>query len=88
MTSTNVYTLVTDEVLDREIVSEYNITITAMDEGNPPYSTNKTVALRISDVNDNAPLFEQQSYTAYVLENNAPGMSIFAVSAKDKDYWQ
>ncbi|XP_064181992.1 protocadherin gamma-A11-like isoform X20 [Anguilla rostrata] len=85
LTSTNVYTLVTDEVLDREKVSEYNITITATDEGSPPYSSNKTVVLRISDVNDNAPMFEQQSYTTYVFENNAPGISIFAVRASDSD---
>ncbi|XP_064182030.1 protocadherin gamma-A11-like [Anguilla rostrata] len=83
--SSNFYTLVTDEVLDREKVSGYNITITAMDEGSPPHSTNKILTLRISDVNDNAPLFDQHTYTAYVLENNAPGTSIFAVSAKDND---
>ncbi|KAJ8246898.1 hypothetical protein GJAV_G00256580 [Gymnothorax javanicus] len=66
------------EVLDREKVSEYNITIIASDEGSPPHSTNKTLALRISDVNDNAPVFDHQSYNAYVSENNVPGTSIFA----------
>ncbi|XP_064181990.1 protocadherin gamma-A11-like isoform X19 [Anguilla rostrata] len=83
--STNFYTLVTDGALDREKVSEYNITITATDEGSPPYSINKTLTLRISDVNDNVPLFERQTYTAYVLENNVLGMSIFAVRARDID---
>ncbi len=33
--SPNFYSLVTDELLDREKVSEYNITITAIDEGSP-----------------------------------------------------
>ncbi|XP_014055465.2 protocadherin gamma-A11 isoform X9 [Salmo salar] len=83
--STNFYSLVSDQALDRETVSEYNITITAADEGSPPFSTNKTVTLKISDVNDNAPLFPRQSYTAYVVENNPPGMSIFSVKASDKD---
>ncbi|KPP58087.1 hypothetical protein Z043_124117, partial [Scleropages formosus] len=53
--SSNFYILTTDHVLDREKISEYNITITAVDEGSPPYSTNKTVTLKLSDVNDNAP---------------------------------
>uniref|UniRef100_A0A8C9TQ09 Cadherin domain-containing protein n=1 Tax=Scleropages formosus TaxID=113540 RepID=A0A8C9TQ09_SCLFO len=85
LSSSNFYSLITDHVLDREKISQYNITITAVDEGSPPYSTNKTVTLKLSDVNDNAPLFKQKSYSAHVLENNAPGASIFAVSAADAD---
>ncbi|XP_049330725.1 protocadherin gamma-A11-like isoform X31 [Astyanax mexicanus] len=83
--SSNFYSLITNQFLDREKCSEYNITITATDEGFPSFSTNKTLNLKISDVNDNAPLFQHQSYTAYVLENNTPGVSIFAVTAADKD---
>uniref|UniRef100_A0A8C9U4D4 Protocadherin gamma-C5-like n=1 Tax=Scleropages formosus TaxID=113540 RepID=A0A8C9U4D4_SCLFO len=85
LSSFNFYRLTVDYVLDREKISQYNITITAVDEGSPPYSTNKTVTLKLSDVNDNAPLFKQKSYSAHVLENNAPGASIFAVSATDAD---
>ncbi|XP_055033354.2 protocadherin gamma-A4 isoform X26 [Misgurnus anguillicaudatus] len=83
--SANFYTLVTDELLDREKISEYNITITATDEGSPSFSTNKTLNLKISDVNDNAPVFQRQSYTAYVMENNSPGVSVLSVKAHDKD---
>ncbi|XP_049330735.1 protocadherin gamma-A11-like isoform X41 [Astyanax mexicanus] len=83
--SSNFYSVVTDQVLDRETKPEYNITIRATDDGSPSFSTNKTLNLKISDVNDNAPLFQHQSYTAYVLENNTPGVSIFAVTAADKD---
>ncbi|XP_042566742.1 protocadherin gamma-A11-like isoform X33 [Clupea harengus] len=83
--SSNFYNLVTDGVLDREKVSEYNITITATDEGSPSFSANKTVTVKISDVNDNAPYFHQQSYIAYLTENNSPGVSIFAVTASDED---
>ncbi|XP_051506046.1 protocadherin gamma-A11-like isoform X4 [Myxocyprinus asiaticus] len=79
------YSLVTDELLDREMVSEYNITITAIDEGSPSFSTNKTLNLKISDVNDNAPVFQRQSYTAYVMENNSPGVSVSSVKAHDRD---
>ncbi|XP_026095425.1 protocadherin gamma-A5-like isoform X5 [Carassius auratus] len=81
----NFYSLITYENLDREKISEYNITITAIDEGSPSFSTNKTLTLKISDVNDNAPVFQRQSYTAYVMENNSPGVSILSVKAHDKD---
>nr|XP_046180217.1 protocadherin gamma-A11-like isoform X9 [Oncorhynchus gorbuscha] len=84
--SSNFYSLVSDQALDRETVSEYDITITATDEGSPSFSTNKTVTLKLSDVNDNAPLFTRQSYAACVIENNLPGMSIFSVKASDKDF--
>ncbi|KAK2834290.1 hypothetical protein Q7C36_014991 [Tachysurus vachellii] len=84
-TSSNIYSLVTDRILDREMFPEYNITITATDEGSPSLSTNKTLRLKISDVNDNAPVFQRHSYTAYVMENNSPGVSIFAVTATDRD---
>ncbi|XP_077103403.1 protocadherin gamma-A11-like isoform X17 [Siphateles boraxobius] len=83
--SSNFYSLITDQPLDREKMSEYNITITAIDEGSPSFSTNKTLTLKISDVNDNAPVFQRQSYTAYVLENNSPGVSVLSVKAHDKD---
>ncbi|XP_067374409.1 protocadherin gamma-A11-like isoform X36 [Channa argus] len=83
--STNFYTLMSDDFLDREAVAEYNISITAIDEGSPPYSTNETISLRISDVNDNAPLFPQELMTAFITENNSPGMSLLSVKASDKD---
>uniref|UniRef100_A0A671PHF3 Cadherin domain-containing protein n=1 Tax=Sinocyclocheilus anshuiensis TaxID=1608454 RepID=A0A671PHF3_9TELE len=83
--SSNFYSLITDQLLDREKMSEYNITITAIDEGSPSFSTNKTLTLKISDVNDNAPVFQRQSYTAYVMENNSPGVSVLSVKAHDKD---
>ncbi|XP_053541579.1 protocadherin gamma-A11 isoform X15 [Ictalurus punctatus] len=84
-TSSNFFSLITGLVLDREMFSEYNITITATDEGSPSLSSNTTLRLKISDVNDNAPVFQRRSYTAYVMENNSPGVSIFAVTATDRD---
>uniref|UniRef100_A0A3B5AIV9 Protocadherin 2 gamma 28 n=1 Tax=Stegastes partitus TaxID=144197 RepID=A0A3B5AIV9_9TELE len=82
----NFYSLISDDVLDRETVPEYNITITAMDEGSPPYSTNKTINLRIADVNDHAPVFTQNVLTAFITENNSPGMSVLSVKASDRDF--
>ncbi|XP_037833373.1 protocadherin gamma-A3 isoform X10 [Kryptolebias marmoratus] len=85
---TNYYNLVSDQQLDRESVSEYNITITATDYGSPPLFNSTQLHLKISDVNDNAPLFDKNSYSAYVMENNQPGLSIFTVNAQDSDWHQ
>ncbi|XP_046901940.1 protocadherin gamma-A11-like isoform X9 [Hypomesus transpacificus] len=84
----NYYSLVTTSELDRELMSDYNITITATDEGSPPLSSSKTIHLSVSDVNDNPPVFEEQSYSAYVSENNKPGSSICSVTARDPDWRQ
>ncbi|XP_018422228.1 PREDICTED: protocadherin alpha-C2-like isoform X7 [Nanorana parkeri] len=81
----NTYKLVTDGKLDREKCPSYNITVTATDSGNPPLSSQKTLYVEISDVNDNPPVFEESSYSMYVLENNAPGVSLFSVKAMDPD---
>ncbi|CAB1325296.1 unnamed protein product [Coregonus sp. 'balchen'] len=84
----NYYSLVTTGELDRELVSDYNITITATDEGSPPLSSFKSIQLSVADVNDNPPLFEEQSYSAHVTENNRPGSSLCSVTARDPDWRQ
>ncbi|XP_035765860.1 protocadherin alpha-6-like, partial [Neolamprologus brichardi] len=81
----NTYSVVTKDVLDREVVSHYEITIKATDCGEPPLSTFKTLRIEISDVNDNSPHFKQNPLEFYLVENNAAGKSIFSVSASDND---
>uniref|UniRef100_A0A8D0HMR0 Cadherin domain-containing protein n=1 Tax=Sphenodon punctatus TaxID=8508 RepID=A0A8D0HMR0_SPHPU len=82
----NFYSLVTDGPLDREQVSEYNVTITARDRGNPPLSTITALSLKILDKNDNPPTFTQTSYAGYIAENNPRGASIFTLEASDPDW--
>ncbi|XP_058505661.1 protocadherin gamma-A2-like isoform X37 [Solea solea] len=82
------YTLITEIALDRELAARYNITVTCNDEGVPSLSSSVTLTLQISDVNDNAPVFERSSYEAYIVENNTPGLSIFTVKARDADWNQ
>uniref|UniRef100_A0A8C9UQI6 Cadherin domain-containing protein n=1 Tax=Spermophilus dauricus TaxID=99837 RepID=A0A8C9UQI6_SPEDA len=81
----NYYRLVTERTLDRELTSEYNITVTATDQGNPTLSTQTHVLLLVTDINDNPPLFYQDSYSIYIPENNPRGASIFSVRAQDID---
>ncbi|XP_069812547.1 protocadherin gamma-B2-like [Dendropsophus ebraccatus] len=84
-TSGNYYKLVTTTSVDREKVSQYNITIIATDNGSPQLSANKTVQLNISDVNDNPPVFAIKNYVVYIQENNLQGTSIHGIHASDCD---
>uniref|UniRef100_A0A8D3CWG2 Cadherin domain-containing protein n=1 Tax=Scophthalmus maximus TaxID=52904 RepID=A0A8D3CWG2_SCOMX len=81
----NYYALITDAALDREHMSECNITVIASDAGLPPLSTKRTFYLKISDVNDNAPVFPRGFYSAFIAENNSPGVSVLSVKAEDPD---
>ncbi|XP_061786134.1 protocadherin beta-15-like [Nerophis lumbriciformis] len=84
----NYYSLVTTGKLDRELVSDYNITISATDEGSPSLSSFKSLHLSVADINDNPPVFEEQSYSAYVSENNKAGSTLCSVKARDPDWRQ
>ncbi|NWW83586.1 PCDB4 protein, partial [Climacteris rufus] len=81
----NYYELVTVSALDREERAEHILSVTAADAGSPPLTSTQTFTVAISDVNDNAPVFNQTSYTMYVRENNAPSLFVGAVSAADAD---
>ncbi|CAL8270461.1 unnamed protein product [Boreogadus saida] len=84
----NYYTLVTTEPLDRELVPEYNITVHVADEGSPPLTSSKHIHLTVGDVNDNPPVFKEQSYNAYLVERNTPGHRLCSVAAHDPDWRQ
>uniref|UniRef100_A0A8C8UE97 Protocadherin beta 14 n=1 Tax=Peromyscus maniculatus bairdii TaxID=230844 RepID=A0A8C8UE97_PERMB len=84
-TEENFYTLVTEGALDRESRAEYNITITVTDMGTPRLTTQHTITVQVSDINDNAPAFTQTSYTLFVQENNSPALHIGTISATDSD---
>ncbi|XP_069725648.1 protocadherin beta-15-like [Phaenicophaeus curvirostris] len=81
----NYYELVTVTTLDREEMARYIVTVTAADAGTPPLTTTQTFTVDISDVNDNAPVFNQTSYTMYVRENNVPTVLVGTVYASDAD---
>uniref|UniRef100_A0A8C5IFR6 Protocadherin gamma-C3 n=1 Tax=Junco hyemalis TaxID=40217 RepID=A0A8C5IFR6_JUNHY len=79
----NYYELRTNAALDRERTAEYNITITATDWGRKRLSSQESIFVQISDVNDNPPEFTQEIYTMSVTENNSPILGHF--SATDPD---
>ncbi|XP_063784868.1 protocadherin alpha-7-like isoform X3 [Pseudophryne corroboree] len=82
------FSLIVNGRLDREVQSVYEVVITATDEGSPALSVSKTLKVDISDVNDNAPLFQQFVDTIIIKENNPPGSHIYTASASDPDIGQ
>ncbi|XP_068182543.1 protocadherin alpha-3-like [Antennarius striatus] len=84
-TKDKMYSLVTKSPLDREKQSQYDLTVSAKDAGQPPLSSEKTISVVVSDVNDNSPEFSLSPYTFYVTEGNDPGVSVFSVKASDRD---
>ncbi|XP_051565146.1 protocadherin-8-like [Myxocyprinus asiaticus] len=79
------FMIVTTTTLDRETISEYNLTVISEDLGTPPFKTFKQYTIRITDENDNAPLFSKDVYDVSVVENNVPGSYITTVVARDLD---
>ncbi|KAM8749513.1 protocadherin-8 [Acanthopagrus schlegelii] len=79
------YMIVTAANLDRERISEYNLTVMAEDFGSPPLRKITQYTIRLSDENDNAPHFSKAVTEVSVVENNAPGAYITTVQATDAD---
>ncbi|XP_063269940.1 protocadherin gamma-B5-like [Prinia subflava] len=79
------YKVVTASALDREQAAEQRVTVVARDRGRPALRSSRELVLEVSDVNDNAPVFEEAAYSAYVAENNAAGALVVRVQARDAD---
>lgn len=75
---TGVITLI--EMLDYERAKDYFLTIQAIDGGTPPLSNVATVNITVTDCNDNAPIFNQISYSARIKEDAQVGDKILQVS--------
>lgn len=55
--------------LDRETESDYDLVLTAVDQGNSPRSAVATVTVTVLDVNDFAPQFSPETLFIHVMEN-------------------
>ncbi|KAM4834271.1 protocadherin Fat 4 [Thomomys bottae] len=71
--------------LDREVASNYTLTVVATDKGQPPMSASAEVLVTVLDINDNSPVFAQPSYAVEVSEATLPGTDILQVLATDGD---
>jgi hypothetical protein len=57
--------------LDRESIANYTLVVKATDSGGNSVTNNATI--RVLDVNDNKPVFNQSSYSVLILENKPSG---------------
>ncbi|XP_030001062.1 protocadherin-19 isoform X4 [Sphaeramia orbicularis] len=78
-------TILVDGRLDREQKDTYNLTIQAEDSGIPPLRATKSLVVKVTDENDNPPLFLKPHYQEMVMENNLPGSCLLEVAAEDPD---
>lgn len=61
------------------------MTVQAQDAGKPMLSSTVTVYINVIDENDNAPVFETNSYNVDVYENATVNVPVVAVMATDRD---
>ncbi|KAM9622277.1 protocadherin Fat 1 [Trichechus inunguis] len=73
------------QLLDRETISGYTLTIQASDNGSPPRVNTTTVNIDVSDVNDNPPVFSKGNYSVIIQENKPVGFSVLQLVVTDED---
>ncbi|XP_052430016.1 protocadherin alpha-8-like isoform X12 [Carassius gibelio] len=71
--------------LDFEVKDKYEIDIQASDKGTVPLATDKSVIIKIVDVNDNAPEIEVTSFSSAIPEDSRPGTTVALISVTDLD---
>ncbi|NWY47955.1 CDHR2 protein, partial [Sylvia atricapilla] len=76
------------EPLDREALEDERgqmvVTVMVYDHGEPPLNTTVNVTITVGDLNDNIPMFLNQSYEFSVFEDS-PGSLVGEVNATDAD---
>ncbi|XDV39653.1 hypothetical protein PO909_008856, partial [Leuciscus waleckii] len=72
-------------LLDYEDKDSYEIDIQASDKGSIPTITDKSVTIKIVDVNDNAPDIEVTSFSNSIPEDSRPGTTVALISVFDLD---
>ena len=82
--TTGVITLLSP--LDRETQELYNLTVWVTDGDGPDALKNSTVVqVRVTDHNDNPPVFSRSHYQAAINEDAYPGTILLTLSTEDKD---
>ena len=71
--------------LDREKNDYYLLNLIAFDTADPPNSGSVAVEVHVTDVNDNNPMFEKDTYNISIFENITQSSKIALVKASDPD---
>uniref|UniRef100_A0A8C4TGQ9 Cadherin domain-containing protein n=1 Tax=Erpetoichthys calabaricus TaxID=27687 RepID=A0A8C4TGQ9_ERPCA len=84
-TSGSIYFLCVNGNLDRETADLYELKIVASDYGTPIQWSEEIFLLKVTDVNDNPPVFDHQELTVNISEDAPQGTAFLQVHAKDSD---
>ena len=84
-TSTGTYIVKVKSKLDREVEDLHNVTVFCQDKGTPPMEASDSFLVRVTDYNDNNPVFKSLNYVASIYENEVVERLVLEVSATDKD---
>ncbi|XP_046690042.1 protocadherin-15a isoform X6 [Silurus meridionalis] len=71
--------------LDREVQSQYEVVVEALDGAVDPRRTSLTLLVQMLDINDNSPVFSQPFYHVNVPENTPARTVILHLNATDED---
>lgn len=77
--------LFTKELMDKEQISSYNLTLVASDYGVNSLSSTISITVIVLDANDHSPVFSSAAYFAVVSELNPVDSFVAAVTATDAD---
>ncbi|XP_055980791.1 protocadherin alpha-2 isoform X10 [Sorex fumeus] len=77
--------LVLKKSLDREKTAQVNLLLVATDGGKPELTGSVQLLIKVLDVNDNQPVFDQSVYKVQVIENTANGTLVLKLNASDAD---
>lgn len=66
--------------LDRELRGQYDLVVEASDGAVDPRRTTLTLSIQVTDIDDNSPVFSQETYVVNVPENSPVGMVILRLS--------
>ncbi|XP_038556227.1 protocadherin alpha-8-like [Micropterus salmoides] len=77
--------LVLLKTLDRETKKSHTLLLTAIDGGKPSKSGTAEITVDVLDVNDNMPVFNEDTYSVLLEENTPIGTTIIKVNASDLD---
>jgi len=77
--------IMTCEMLDYELSSFYDFTVTVCDHGAPILCSNASVRVDIIDLNDNAPVYAEDPFVVDLNENTPVGETVLVVVSTDAD---
>lgn len=77
--------IVTKQVLDHEGTNQFHLKIRATDNGTAPLSSEASVLVNVTDVNDNPPDFVSSQYEATLDEKAKCGHIVIKIQASDPD---